>query len=367
MKRNHIPLPVFKCLLALCMVLPFSTRALAEEDSHLRVMTYNVNEGTDYLEVGNAHTVTEFLLAVGQTITNVRATNPPARMQTLARQILLAKPDLVSLQELSRWSTGPFNPGTQTCGPVTLEFDLLQELLDALEQQGGHYKLVVEAQQLAVPPMPGLVLPGTFLCAQVTNHIALLARREREESEFVLSNVQSAQYHNLVSIPTPVGSVPSPRAWASVDVTSSDKTFRFIGTHLESVVASVRELQGAELRNGPARTSLPVVLAMDSNSHAFPLPRDQAYTDFIVAGFQDSWTELHPFEPGFTCCQSPLVNNPISQLFQRIDLVLTRGSVKALDVRIFGEDPSSRTPGGLWPSDHAAVSAQLKISETEDQ
>jgi endonuclease/exonuclease/phosphatase family metal-dependent hydrolase len=288
-------------------------------------------------------------------------------MQALARQILLAEPDLVSLQELSRWSTGPFNPAMQTCGPVTLEFDLLQELLDALGQQGGHYKLVVEAQQLAVPPTPGLILPGTFLCAQVTNHIALLARTDREESQLVLSNVQAAQYHSLVSVPTPGGPLPSPRAWASVDVTSNERTFRFIGTHLESVVESVRELQGAELRNGPASTSLPVVLAMDSNSQAFPMPQDRAYTDFIAAGFRDVWTELDPFEPGLTCCQSPLVNNPISQLFQRIDLVLTRGPVKAQDVRLFGAHPSSRTPGGLWPSDHAAVSAQLAIGDREER
>jgi endonuclease/exonuclease/phosphatase family metal-dependent hydrolase len=360
-KPNPRPIPFVKCLV--CLALPLQMAALSEDGSPLRVMTYNVDEGTDYLEVASAHTLTELLVAVGQTITSVRATNPPARMQALARQILLAEPDLVSLQELSQWSTGTFDPGTQTCGPVTLEFDLLQELLDALEQQGGHYKLVVEAQQLAVPPTPGLIPPRTFLCAQVANHIALLARADGGESEFVLSNVQAAQYHNLVSIPTPVGPIPSPRAWASVDVRFKDKTFRFIGTHLESVVTSVRELQGAELRNGPASTSLPVVLAMDSNSQAAPQPLDPTYTDFLAAGFLDVWMELNPFQAGLTCCQAPLVNNPVSQLFQRTDLILTRGTVKAQDIRLYGIDLSSLTPAGLWPSDHAAVAAQLVVRD----
>ena len=45
-----------------------------------RVMTYKVDEGTDYLEVANAQTVTDFLLGLGQIITHVRATNPAARM-----------------------------------------------------------------------------------------------------------------------------------------------------------------------------------------------------------------------------------------------------------------------------------------------
>jgi endonuclease/exonuclease/phosphatase family metal-dependent hydrolase len=365
-KPNPRPIPFVKCLLAtFYLILPLQMAALSEDGGHFRVMTYNADEGTDYLEVQNANSVTEFLLGVGQIITNVRATNPPARMQAIARQILLAEPDLVSLQELSQWSSGPFNPVTQACGPVTLEFDMLQELLNALAQQGGHYKLVVEAQQLAVPPVPGLIPPGTFLCAQVTNHIALLARTDRGDSEFVLSNVQAALYHNLVSVPTPVGPLPSPRAWASVDVTFKDKTFRFIGTHLESVVTSVRELQGAELRNGPASTSLPVVLAMDSNSQAFPMPRDPTYTDFLSAGFLDVWTELNPFQAGLTCCQAPLVNNPVSQLLQRTDLILTRGPVKAQDIRLYGADLSSRTPGGLWPSDHAAVAAQLAVFDEE--
>src|SRR5437868_74277 len=66
----------------------------------LRVMTYNVNEGTDFIEVQHAATTLQFLLAVGQTITQVRATNPPQRMKALAKQIISAGPELVSVQEV---------------------------------------------------------------------------------------------------------------------------------------------------------------------------------------------------------------------------------------------------------------------------
>ena len=332
----------------------------------LRVMTYNADEGTDFLEVLNAHSLLEFLIGGGQIITNVPATNPPARMQAIATQIIAAAPDLVSLQELVQWYTGPFDPVTQTCGPMTLQFDMLQELLDALAQQGAHYSLVVVAPQFAFGPLPGLIPPGTFLCAQVQNNIAILARTDLDPAKFQLSNVQSAQFKNLVYIPTPFGSLPEPRAWASVDVTFHGKSFRYIGTHLESFDAPTREKQGAELRNGPANTSLPIVIAMDSNAQAFPLPQDPTYMDFIAAGYNDAWAHLFPLAPGLTCCQAPLVNNPVSQLYQRIDLILTLGNIEAKRIALFGADPSTMTPAGLWPSDHAGVAARLTIDNDDD-
>ena len=41
------------------------------------VMTYNVNEGTDFLQVVGAQNLQQFLLGVGQIITQVQGTNPP--------------------------------------------------------------------------------------------------------------------------------------------------------------------------------------------------------------------------------------------------------------------------------------------------
>ncbi len=44
----------------------------------------------------------------------------------------------------------------------------------------------------------------------------------------------------------------------SVDAIFNGDAFRFIGTHLESIDADVRQHQGGELRAGPANTPLPV-------------------------------------------------------------------------------------------------------------
>jgi hypothetical protein len=77
---------------------------------------------------------------------------------------------------------------------------------------------------------------------------------------------------NEVVLTTPIGQVPLPRSWALVDAEFFGTSLLFIDTHLESFDPTIRELQGGELRAGPANSSLPVVIAMDSNAQAFPLP-----------------------------------------------------------------------------------------------
>lgn len=339
-------------------------QALSNGDGDLRVMTYNANEGTDFLEVEGAGTTTQFLIAVGQTITQVRATRPPERMQALAAQIASAAPMLVSLQEIDKWYTGSFDPSSGTCGPTTLEFDMLQDLLSALAAQGAHYHVAAQVQELAFPPTPGLILlTGTFVCVAVADNNVILARTDLDPSKFQWNNPQSGSYDSKILLPTPVGLVPIPRAWVSVDAVFHKHAFRFIDTHLETASVAIRQSQAAELRAGPANTPLPVVVAMDSNAQAFPLPQDPAYVDFVNAGYNDAWSEVFPGDAGLTCCQAELDNNPVSQLSQRVDLILLLGNVAAQNIALFGADPSTQTPSGLWPSDHAGVAAQIVVGQ----
>ena len=322
------------------------------------------------LEIQAATDQQSFLAAVVQTIAQVRATNPPARMQALAKQIIAASPDLVGLQELDQWSTGPLDLLTG-CGQMTTEFDMLPELQAALLARGAHYRVAVQQQQYAFSAIPGAIFPsGPFLCVGLVNQIAILARTDLDPSMFHVTNPQSAQYATELFFPTPAGPVPFPRAWASVDASFHRQAFRFITTHLESVdttefgLPSYRELQGAELRAGPANTALPVVIAMDSDAQAAPLPQDPTIVDFALAGYKDVWSELRPGVSGFTCCQAELDNNPVSQLSQRIDLILTLGPIEAQNIALFGATQASKTSGGLWPSDHAGVAAQI-VLETQ--
>ena len=325
------------------------------------VMTYNVNEGTDFLQVVDTQTLEEFLLGVGQVITQVQGTNPPERMQAVARQILEAQPELLSLQEVDQWYTGTFDPVAGTCGTMTLEYDMLQELLSDLTSQGGHYKVAVQVTQYAFPPTPGLIPLSNYICVSVNDYNVTLARTDLPSWIFQWSNPQSGQYVNEVVLQTPIGPVPLPRSWASVDAEFFGNSFLYINTHLESFDATIRELQGGELRAGPANTSMPLIIAMDSNAQAFPLPEDPTYSDFISAGYGDVWSEVFPKLAGLTCCQDESDNNPQSELYQRIDLVLTHGAVVPFETLLIGADPRSRLRDGLWPSDHAAVEAGVIV------
>jgi hypothetical protein len=142
------------------------------------VMTYNVNEGTDFLQAVGAPNFPQFLLDVGQILTQVQGTNPPERMQAVARQILAVGPELLSLQEVDQWYTGTFNLNAGTCGTMTLEYDMVQELLSALAAQGGHYEVAVQVTQNSFPPVPGLIPPANYFCVALTDYNIILARTD---------------------------------------------------------------------------------------------------------------------------------------------------------------------------------------------
>src|SRR6202034_3405273 len=192
------------------------------------VMTYNVNEGTDFLQVVGATTELQFLLGVGQVITQVQGTIPPERMQAVAREILDVQPELLSLQEVDQWYTGTFDPIAGTCGTMTLQYDMLQELLGDLAALGGHYKVAVQVTQYAFPPTPGLIPPLDYICVSVNDYNVTLARTDLPSRIFRWSNPQTGQYVNEVVLQTPIGPVPLPRSWASVDAKFFGNSFLYI-------------------------------------------------------------------------------------------------------------------------------------------
>ena len=358
--EKHFAYLVVTLILALCLASPVP--AMAQGFPGLGVvMTYNVNEGTDFQQVVGAQNLQQFLLGVGQIITQVQGTNPPERMQAVARQILTVQPELISIQEIDQWYTGIFDPVAGTCGTMTLQYDMLQDLLSDLATQGGHYQVAVQVTQYAFPPTPGLIPPSDYICVSVNDYNVILAATDLPPGVFQWSNPQSGTFVNEVVLPTPVGPVPLPRSWATVDAEFFGHSLLFVNTHLESFDPNVRELQGGELRAGPANSPLPVIIAMDSNAQAFPLPQDPTYADFMSAGYKDAWSELFPKFAGLTCCQDESDNNPQSQLYQRIDLVLTHGSLIPWGAALIGTNSQSRLPDGLWPSDHAALVAGVVV------
>ena len=149
--------------------------------------------------------------------------------------------------------------------------------------------------------------------------------------------------------------------WGSVDVTLRGQTFRFINTHLEpeGPLNAIQVAQGNELLNGPANTSLPVILVGDFNSRADGTGTP-TYNNLIGAGFKDAWSTTHPGELGNTWSHDADLLNTTVNLTRRLDLVLYRNNLCALDADVVGDELSDHTPSGLWPSDHAGVVATLR-------
>ncbi len=332
----------------------------------LKAMTYNMYVGTEYAGVTDPNYAV-FLQAVTNMFQEASASDPAGRAQAIARQIAATKPHLVSLQEVATWSTGP------TKDNLTVRFDYVQLLLEALAAQGVQYTLVVsnETWGVTVPSSAGLYVRSSW-------GVAILARADLKPEHFSFTNVHAATWSpsSTLNVPLPALNgnaedcpvaltssgacvMPMPRGWAYTDVTYRRKQVRFISAHLESGSASRNIRQGGELLNGPANTALPVIVAGDLNCD-LSNPSDPKYPTcigFINAGFVDAWSAANPSEPGYT--------RDVPNMTIRSDYVMVRGPFAVQTSALVGEEPGDRTASGLYASDHCGVVAKLEPPEVE--
>jgi endonuclease/exonuclease/phosphatase family metal-dependent hydrolase len=333
--------------------------ASAEGHRAITVMTQNLYQGTELEHVLGATTQTQLVLGVAKDYGNVITTNFPERATAFANEIARDKPTLIGLQEVALWRTQlPFNPRAQ---PNTVAYDFLQILRDALAAQGLNYT-VANARDNFDVSAPGLFSFGV-MGVRLTEMSAILVRNDTREPAILISNPQQGAFQNVSTLPTFTGPFPLGAGWLAVDVKQRGKTFRFISTHLDGFSATIAGKQADELIQAAiSNTNLPVVLVGDFNS----LPTDPAPIKFTAAGLSDAWPKTSDGEPGLTCCQVPpdSIVNPVSKLYQRIDYVFSRG-LTAEETHLVGDTPSSRTPSGLWPSDHAGLVATLERGESQ--
>ena len=329
------------------------TQPISSHDSVVRnfsVLTRNVFSGGDFTQVFNALSLNQLLQASPQLLQSVQATNFPARAKALADEIEEKQPHLIGLQEVALWriqspGDGPLTPAN------TVVFDFLQLLKAELAARNLNYKTLAVFKGFDVE-MPGQFSDG-FKDLRFTDRIVVLARTSHH---FTYTNIRKGQYENNFSIPAGfLGSLVYPRGWISVDVNLDGKKFRFINTHLEAFSTPVRQAQMEELLNGRANTSMPVVMVGDMNFQA-----GSVYGSLIAENFKDVWKNATGNAPGPTCCQDADLQNDDSELSARIDYVFVRGAIKIRGAELLGESPGDRTPGGLWPSDHAGVFARLR-------
>ena len=327
------------------------------------VMTVNLYVGGDIsgvmtLDPTDPNYGEELVGAVTGIYSEIVASAPSVRLQTVANQIVRRMPDIVAVEEASLirvQSPGDLMVGGST--PATnVVYDFLKLLVADLKARGAHYQIVATANEIDVElPMMNLQTGGID-DVRLNDREAILVRTDLPSGQLRASHPQSGNFVNV--IPIPALSLFVERGWCAVDVSVRGRNFRCICTHLEEETApQIQALQVQELLAGPAKTLAPVIILGDFN--ADPLHRDGSYAYDLMpaAGFGDAWAKLHPQTPasGLTWGHDEYLADPSTLFDRRIDFVFYRGKgavpVQAEVINL----TTGRAQPPLWASDHAAV------------
>jgi endonuclease/exonuclease/phosphatase family metal-dependent hydrolase len=347
-------------------------------------MTRNIYLGGDISLLLGAESLPDALARAAYVWQTVVATDFEQRAGALADEIAAERPDLVGLQEVALWRIeipsdelvlvgGNLVPVDGFAPDATqVAYDFLAILLDALAARGLHYELVSSVQnadrELPIPIDPAN--PFALMDVRFTDHDVILARGDKPGLH--TSNPQGANFEASLAV-TIANAIPVTllRGWTSIDVKYRGETFRFFDTHPEAFSDDVTFAQMTELADLVDESPYPVILVGDLNAEPFSLN----YLALVNADvLTDAWVALHGPEGGVTCCQLPTLTNPESLLASRIDYVLFGGAFEPLLVDVVGDEalePPLDFGAGLpgfgpfmyWPSDHAGVVAELRITK----
>lgn len=346
-----------------------STAASFRLDHVLTVMTRNVYPGMAAESI-MAAPADQIPFAAAVAWGKLEQTNFPERAGRLAAEILAHGPQVVGLQEVALYRVQI--PGDLAFGgatpATTVAYDFLRILLDTLSAHGAQYVALAgdtttDVEMPAITGVDGTGAP-TFMDLRYTDRDVILVRADVPHAAAQAGAYQAYIPFDLAG--TPIG---IHRGWGSVEATIAGTTYRFVNTHLEDLAVEVQVAQATELLALLANESKPVVLTGDFNSDAIH-GATPTYGMLKTAGLVDLWDAAHPGEPGASCCNAELLDNPAATYDQRLDLILVREGagqagryVRYAQAMLVGTTPAERTAGGLWPSDHAGLLGMLRVPD----
>lgn len=381
---------------AICAVIAIlgCSPAYAGSKADIVVMTQNQYLGADLAPIIEAEDASSANTAMINALNTLSNNNYSERVQALTESILDKQPHLVALQEVYAFSCYDPTPAGR-CALFPNAFN--DHLAATMSNLGDNYYVAAVVQNLTlrppVLPIPGIPLfldpvqPPVFI--SVIDRDVILARSDVTTSvvEFncmLRPSLDGCNYHSVA--PATVGpfAFNIERGFVGVDATIGDDTFRFVNTHLEvkqlgdSVEslflqpAQASELWGALLTSGSFNPARPLIVAGDFNSSPVdvsPLGLVTAYQQFVngmtlfgdvlPVSLTDTWT-LRPGRPdGFTCCELTDLSNAPSMHSERVDIVFAWPAPMTVKSNVLDAEVEDKTLSGLWPSDHASVSAEF--------
>jgi endonuclease/exonuclease/phosphatase family metal-dependent hydrolase len=375
-------------LLALAAALILSLLAASGADAKgtgkkgevVDVMTRNLYLGADLGPAISAKGLGEFTEATGKILRDVTANDFPVRAKGLAQEILKKKPDLVGLQEVALWRTGPpsLEPllGGAPPSATTVRYDYLQLLLEQLNKGKKRYRAVAvnpefdfeaPGDENGIPnDGPNKLIPNAEINGRLTMRDVILAKVGKTVK---VGNPRTGHFSNLYVVELQGVKIPVTRGWASVDAqVDGGPKFHFVDTHLESFdpaseVPSIRSKQASELLAGPLKSKLTTILVGDLNSDDDTVePGDQqAYRTLLAGGMRERSTN----KPLGCCLNASLLGETqggsITDFDHQVDHVMTADPKK---VKLRSSSVTGRTPvNGFWDSDHAGLFSSLELKK----
>ena len=336
------------------------------------------NQFTILTALANATHVTREI--VDETDFNVRS-------ELLADEIAAADPNLIGLQEVALWRSGPLELDKVGVLNATrdTDYDFLATLLADLAERGENYRAVSIADRADVesPSFTGSIAApgGSPRDVRLTMRDVILMRVSGDLN--VTGEGQKIYEENLeLGIPgIPTVSFLFGRGYQWVDVRAGAQRFRFVNTHLEAFSSAIALAQAEELVTATTATDRSTVLVCDCNSDPAndrfdnnPTVRHNEPYKLITGagGYTDEWKASgRPADlPGFDAGDTSGLNERVDEdapgsWTHRIDMVFGRtadGKGLAVDRgQVTGRDGDPRDPAtGLWPSDHAGVVLRLR-------
>ncbi len=355
-------LPLAVLAVGACGDAPLPTQSLGgapasqfTDDGHLGVFAQNLYIGTDVDAVltAPADQVADRVVAA---LATFLATDWNDRARAIAAEIVRNGADVVALNEVTTLAVAGFAPYFPDFTVVFLDV-----LMAEIAQAGGRYEVAGVVNNIDLT----LGLGGASI--RLRDADALLVRRG-----VGVANLTAANYAARVTVPLgPLGSVDLVRGYVAADITSRGRTARVVVTHLEPKSTSplLQLGQAQELAAVLGGATLPVIIAGDINSDPSDPDPVTPYRLFAAAGFQDAGLLANAAGGNVpTCCNDADLRNASQAFDERIDHVLMRRAAGArpaakaiapVRFTLFGDEPSERTAGGLWPSDHAGVFVQV--------
>jgi endonuclease/exonuclease/phosphatase family metal-dependent hydrolase len=343
--RNLIAVSIF---LAVILFVPAAVAEYPELSA--KVMTCNMYPGAELAVVAAARDEAEFQSAILAVIDKVIQSRIPDRAALLANEITANLPDLISLQEATRWQI------ESTSGPIVL--DQLELLLASLEASGVHYKKAL------VHTLTNVVVPDAVT---YTDRDVILMRSDLPPGHLKILGTETHLFDHLMVFPVLDGEITVLQGWMAVDVKIRGARFKFVNTHLFAPLPDSPETQDLQfaqafqLVEDLKATSLPIIMAGDFNSDAEPTHNyapdaTLSYGYIVGSGYEDAWEKLYPDDPGFTWPLMLEVGVPEDPI-ERIDLIFSKGAM-AFSIAKTGMEPA---PDGLLASDHAGMVASLSL------